>query len=63
LDGRPDAALSGVGGPVGGTLPSGLSRSQGSEWDIALRRIPSFRLDVKTGVLTLHPLKIPMHLS
>ena len=36
LDGRPDAAGSGVGGPVGGTLSSGLKKdipmSQGSDW-------------------------------
>ena len=35
LDGRPDAAGSGVGGPVGGTLSSGLKKcpnAQGSGW-------------------------------
>ena len=35
LDGRPDAAGSGVGGPVGGTLSSGLKNipmPQGSDW-------------------------------
>ena len=34
LDGRPDAAGSGVGGPVGGTLSSGLKiyMPQGSDW-------------------------------
>ena len=47
LDGRPDAAGSGVGGTVGGTLSSGLRRSQGSEVDIALCRVLSFGLDIK----------------
>ena len=36
LDGRPDAAGSGVGGPVGGTPSSGLKTNiqmpQGSDW-------------------------------
>ena len=35
LDGRPDAAGSGVGGPVGGTLSSGLKNipmPQASDW-------------------------------
>ena len=33
LDWRPDAAGSGVGGPVGGTLSSGLKiMPQGSDW-------------------------------
>ena len=36
LDGRPDAAGNGVGGPVGGTLSSGLKKNipmpQGSDW-------------------------------
>ena len=35
LDGRPDVAGSGVGGPVGGTLSSGLKNipmPQGSDW-------------------------------
>ena len=35
LDGRPDAAAGGVGGPVGDTLSSGLKNipiSQGSDW-------------------------------
>ena len=41
LDGRPDAAGSGVGGPVGGTLPSGLIG------DTALCRVLSFGWDVK----------------
>jgi hypothetical protein len=34
LDGRPDAAGSGVGGAVGGTFASGLRRYPGSEVDI-----------------------------
>ena len=50
LDGRPDAARSGVGGPVGGTLSSGLKTTQ---WpravigDSDLCRVLSFRWDVK----------------
>ena len=35
LDGRPDDAESGVGGPVGGTLSSGIKNipmPQGSDW-------------------------------
>jgi hypothetical protein len=50
-DGRPDAAGSGVGGPVGGTLPSSLKRI--SKWpravigDTALCRVLSFGWDVK----------------
>ena len=45
LDGRPDSAGSGVGGPVGGTLSSGqkniIPMPQGSDWDTALCRVPS----------------------
>jgi hypothetical protein len=48
LDGRPDAAGSGVGGPVGGTLSSGLKNipmPQGS--DTGLCRMPFFGWDIK----------------
>ena len=50
LDWRPDAAESGVVGPVGGTLPSGLRRPQcprAVNGDIAQDRGPSFGCDVK----------------
>ena len=54
LDGRPDAAGSGVGGPVGGTLSSGLKKiSQchraviGPVIDTALCRVLSFGWDDK----------------
>ena len=46
LDGRPDAAGSGVGGPVGGTLSSGLKKifqyPRKVIGDTALCRVPSF---------------------
>ena len=45
LDGRPDAAGSGVGGPVGGTLSSGLKKYVIG--DTALCRVLSFGRDVK----------------
>ena len=51
LDGRPDAAGSGVGGPVGGTLSSGLKIisqcPRAVIGDTALCRVPSFGWDVK----------------
>jgi hypothetical protein len=51
MDGRPDAAGSGVGGPIGGTLSSGLKkRSQCPRaviGDITLCRVPSLRCNVK----------------
>ena len=51
LDGRPDAAGSGVGGPVGGTLSSGLKKisqcPREAIGDIALSRVLSFGWDVK----------------
>ena len=51
LDGRPDAAGSGVGGPVGGTLSSGLKKifqcPRAVIGDTALCRVPSFGWDVK----------------
>ena len=53
LDGRPEAAGCGVGEPIGGTLASGLSRSQGSEGDVSLCRVPSFGMGRDMGVLTL----------
>ena len=42
LDGRPDAAGSGVGGPVGGTLSSGLKNIP-----MPKCRVPSFEWYVK----------------
>ena len=51
LDGRPDAAGSGVGGPVGGTLSSGLKKisqyPRAVIGDTALCMVLSFRWDVK----------------
>ena len=48
LDGRPDAAGSGVGGPVGGTLSSGPKNiPRAVIGDIALCRVLSFGWDVK----------------
>ena len=50
MDGRPDAAGSGVGGPVGGTLSSDLKKSQCPRaviGDTAMCRVQSFGWDVK----------------
>jgi hypothetical protein len=48
LDGRPAAAGSGVGGPVGGTLSSGLKKCPMAViGDIALCSVLSFGWDVK----------------
>ena len=46
LDGKPDVAGSGVGGPVGGSLSSGLKK-----YPNALCRVLSFRWDVKLSVV------------
>ena len=66
MDGRPDAAGSGVGGPVGGTLSSGLKQkdSRAVIGDVALCRVPSFGWDVKrVSSDSLWSLKITCHLS
>ena len=51
LDGRPDSAGSGVGGPIGGTLASGLKKisqyPRALIGDIALCRVLSFGWDVQ----------------
>jgi hypothetical protein len=47
LDGRPDSAGSGVGGPVGGTLFSGLKKYIPMPQDAALCRVLSFGWDIK----------------
>ena len=53
LDGRPDAAGSGVGGQVGGTLSSGRNKislfPRAVIGDIALCRVPSLGGDVNRG--------------
>ncbi|CDQ82847.1 unnamed protein product, partial [Oncorhynchus mykiss] len=65
LDGRPDAAGSGVGGPVGGTLSSGLKISQCPRaviGDTALCRVSSFGWDVKRVSCLSEVIKDPVAL-
>jgi hypothetical protein len=67
LDGRPDAAGSGVGGPVGGTLSSGLKKiSQCPRAVIgdtaALCSVLSFGWDVKRVSWLFEVIKVPMAL-
>ena len=66
LDGRPDAAGSGVGGPVGGTLSSGLKKMSQCPraviGDTALCRVLSFGFDVKRVSCLSEVIKDPMAL-
>ena len=64
LVGRPDAAGSGVGGPVGGTLSSGLKKkiSQRPRAAPALCRVPFFGWDVKRVSWLSEVIKDPMAL-
>ena len=65
LDGRPDAAGSSVGGPVRGTLSSGLKKNicpRAMIGDTALCGVLSFRWDVKWESWLFEVIKDPMAL-